>query len=154
MTYTEQFYMTSIARIRAGGTHRPAGTGCARRAHPRALDLAAAAGQRDRRQDRARHPRAAASRLRWPHWGLILTLIAVPLVSLITKASFVVSELEASECVLVGCQGLGSRLCGPAQYQDVFSGQPSRLAAATLALFVAVMLAGHRGGWRSLPASP
>jgi len=89
-------------------------------------------------------------------WAIVLTLIGVPLASLITKAGFVV--------VQTGDQRVRSWSAGkawevvrhaPAEYQDEFLWTLTiAAAAAVLAIVVAIALAApaRRGGWRAIPA--
>ena len=89
-------------------------------------------------------------------WGVILALIAVPLVSLVTKAGFVV-ELAGGQRVRSWSAAKAWEVVrtAPTEYQEEFQWTlVIALAAATLAMTVAIVLAApaRRGGWRSLPA--
>jgi iron(III) transport system permease protein len=89
-------------------------------------------------------------------WGIVITLIGVPLASLITKAGFVVVE-QGSERVRSWSAGKAWEVVrtAPVDFQDEFLWTLAiAVGAALLSLVVAVALAAaaRRGGWRAIPA--
>jgi iron(III) transport system permease protein len=89
-------------------------------------------------------------------WAMVLTLIGVPLASLVTKAGFMVAQVgqtrfrswSAAKAWEVVRQS-------PFEHQDEFQWTLTiAAAAAMLALVVAIILAApaRRGGWRAIPA--
>ena len=99
-----------------------------------------------------RNTRALAALL----WGVILTLIAVPLASLVIKAGFVVAQTAGQR--RRGWSAVKAWevfRTAPLEYREEFRWTITiALAAATLALVLAIALAipARRGGWRSLAA--
>ncbi len=162
MTYTEQFYMNySLApdAERAVLAVLPGLVALVALILATLWIMAAVTGQRTI-GGRIERVTFAAGRSRLPLaallWGLIGLLIAVPLVSLITKAGFTVNEVGGQRVRSWSAAKAWEVVSmAPDQYQDVFEWTLAiALAAATLALLLALLLAApaRRGGWRSLPA--
>ncbi|MCI0360927.1 MAG: hypothetical protein L0211_20810, partial [Planctomycetaceae bacterium] len=88
-------------------------------------------------------------------WAIVLTLIGVPLASLITKAGFVV-EQQGSERVRSWSAGKAWEVVrtAPTQFQEEFLWTLAIAAwAALVSLAIAFVLAvpARRGGWRAIP---
>jgi iron(III) transport system permease protein len=89
-------------------------------------------------------------------WAIVLALVGVPLVSLITKAGFLVAEFGGERVrSWSAAKAWEVVVQSPIEHQDEFVWTHMiAAAAAMLALLTAIVLAApaRRGGWRAIPA--
>jgi iron(III) transport system permease protein len=162
MTYTEQFYMnysTAADAKQAALAVLPGLVSLVVLILATLWMLAVVASERTL-GSRIERVALAAGRGTWALavllWGVILTLITVPLASLIIKAGFVVVQSDGQRA-----RGWSAAKAwevvrtAPSEFRDEFLWTLTiAISAATLALLLAIVLAApaRRGGWLSLPA--